>query len=165
MSCRKEGGLDIMRSADAEPNIGKASSGHDCYRLSRVADRSADHELTFLERNVQEGERGSDGLITPVAIEGALVLPARPDDSSEPVGECDGGFVVTARLFTVQRPSAQRSSGLPARCARWAASSAERAPWTRSVLQYTSPCLEILPKRRRSALDLSLGVRPSQQAK
>jgi len=48
MSCREEGALDIMRSADAEPNIGKASSGHDCYRLFRVADRSADHDRRFL---------------------------------------------------------------------------------------------------------------------
>jgi len=48
MSCRKEGALDIMRSADAEPNIGEASSGHDCYRLFRVADRSADHDRRFL---------------------------------------------------------------------------------------------------------------------
>jgi hypothetical protein len=37
-----------MRSADAEPNTGKASSGHDCYRLFLVADRSADHDRRFL---------------------------------------------------------------------------------------------------------------------
>jgi hypothetical protein len=37
-----------MRSADAEPNTGKASSGHDGYRLFRVADRSADHDRRFL---------------------------------------------------------------------------------------------------------------------
>jgi hypothetical protein len=41
MSRREEAALDIMRSADAEPN---AFQGHDCYRLYRVADRSADHE-------------------------------------------------------------------------------------------------------------------------
>jgi len=37
-----------MRSADAEPNTGEASWGHDYYRLFRVADRSADHDRRFL---------------------------------------------------------------------------------------------------------------------
>jgi hypothetical protein len=37
-----------MRSADAEPNTWEASSGHDGYRLFRVADRSADHDRRFL---------------------------------------------------------------------------------------------------------------------
>src|SRR5947208_6692795 len=77
-----------MRSADAEPNTGEASWGHDYYRLFRVADRSADHDRRFLSATFKEGEPGSGG---PVAIEGALVLPGRPDDTGEAVGECDGG--------------------------------------------------------------------------
>jgi hypothetical protein len=39
--------LDIMRSADAEPNGSKAFDSHDCYRLSRAADRSAEHDRYF----------------------------------------------------------------------------------------------------------------------
>ena len=47
MSVRVEGALDIMRSADAEPNGSKAFDGHDCYRLYRAADRSAEHDRYF----------------------------------------------------------------------------------------------------------------------
>jgi hypothetical protein len=61
MSFRKEGALDIMRSADAEPNIGKASSGHDCYRLFRVADRSADHDRRFLSATFRRESEGQTG--------------------------------------------------------------------------------------------------------
>jgi hypothetical protein len=48
MSVRGTGALDIMRSADAEPNTEEASCSHDGYRLFRVADRSADHDRRFL---------------------------------------------------------------------------------------------------------------------
>jgi hypothetical protein len=34
-------------SADAEPNGSKAFDSHDCYRLSRAADRSAEHDRYF----------------------------------------------------------------------------------------------------------------------
>jgi hypothetical protein len=39
------------------------------------------------------------------------VLPGRPDDAGESVGECDGGFVVTALAFAVQRPVPQAVEG------------------------------------------------------
>src|SRR5213079_1637597 len=97
-----------MRSADAEPNTGEASWGHDYYRLFRVADRSADHDRRFLSATFKEGEPGSGG---PVAIEGALVLPGRPYDTGEAVGECDGGFVVPPHAFAVQRPVPQAVEG------------------------------------------------------
>src|SRR6266849_2894906 len=47
MSVRVEGALDIMRSADAEPNGSTAFDSHDCYRLYRAADRSAEHDRYF----------------------------------------------------------------------------------------------------------------------
>src|SRR5580658_6445779 len=100
-----------MRSADAEPNIRGASSGHDCYRLFRVADRSADHDRRFLSATFRRESLGSGGLVTPVAIEGAFVLPGCPDDAGEAVGECDRGFVVTALAFAVQRPVPQAVEG------------------------------------------------------
>jgi hypothetical protein len=55
MSCREVEALDIMRSADAEPNSSKASEGYDCYRLYRVADRSADHDRHFSCATLRKG--------------------------------------------------------------------------------------------------------------
>ena len=95
-----------MRSADAEPNSWRAFEGHVGYRLYRVADRSADHDRCF--SNATCG-RGIHRLRcrAPIAIEGSLILPGRPDDSGESISERDGGLVVTALTFTVERPAAQ----------------------------------------------------------
>ena len=82
-------------------------SSHVGYRLYRVADRSADHDLRFLQRNMKEEERESGGLVTPVAIEDAFVLPGRPDDAGEPIGECDGSLVVPPLALAVQCPTPQ----------------------------------------------------------
>lgn len=57
----------------------------------------------------EDGESGS--LVTPVAIEGSFVLPGRPHDAGEPVGKSDGGLVVTAQAFTVERPTTQAIEG------------------------------------------------------
>ena len=54
MSYRDVEALDIMRSADAEPNSSGAFDGHDGYRLYRVADRSADHDRHYFSANVEE---------------------------------------------------------------------------------------------------------------
>src|SRR5580700_3617521 len=39
------------------------------------------------------------------------MLPGRPDDASQAIGERDGGFVVASLAFAVERPTAQAVEG------------------------------------------------------
>ncbi len=53
--------------------------------------------------------------LCPVAIEGALVFPGHPDDTSQFIGQSDGGLVVPASRLDVECPTSQPI--------RWAATS------------------------------------------
>ena len=80
------GALDIMRSADAEPNGSRAFKGHDCYRLDRVADRSADHDRHFFIATLRSGLHRLARHRAPISVEGTFMLPGRPDNSREAIG-------------------------------------------------------------------------------
>ena len=108
MSGRVEGALDIMRSADAEPNGSKAFDSHDCYRLYRAADRSAEHDRYF--SSATSGEWVLHRLVrfcAPVAVKRPFKFPGRPDDSSNSVRQSDGCFVVPTLAFALERPLTQ----------------------------------------------------------
>ena len=56
--------------------------GHDCYRLGRTADRSAEHDCDLK----QLWRKWSGNSCGPVAVKGALVFPGSPDDASQTIG-------------------------------------------------------------------------------
>ena len=78
-------------------NHWKGLKGQNCYRLIRAGGRSAVHE------GMRGPLKGWLGFAAEVSIES----PSSPDDTSEFVGERDGGLVVTAPLLKLERPSAQ----------------------------------------------------------
>jgi len=46
------------------------------------------------------------GLCAPIAVEGSLVCPGRPDNSREAISERDSGLVVTALALAIESPPA-----------------------------------------------------------
>ena len=78
-----------MRVADAEPIAGDGLDGQRCYRLIRAGGRSAVHE----------GMRAPLKMGSGFAAEFAIMAPGGPHDSSEFVGESNGGLVVPAPLL------------------------------------------------------------------
>src|SRR5258708_5499194 len=108
MSGRVEGALDIMRSADAEPNGSKAFDSHDCYRLYRAADRSAEHDRYF--SSATSGSGVLHRLVrfwAPVAFERPFKFPGCPDDSSNSIRQSDRRLVVAALAFALEGPLTQ----------------------------------------------------------
>jgi len=78
---------------------------HDCYRLCRAADRSADHDCDL--SNLAEVK------ITPVSgrsrpsYHRTAVFPGRPDGARHTIDESHGGDVVTALTLARQGPLPQ----------------------------------------------------------
>src|SRR5258708_34418503 len=102
-----------MKVAGAEP-INKASWGPWTLSTSprqrpiRSFMNAIASKAACVESQTVLGQSAScTGLRTPVAIEGSLILPGRPDNAGYLGGECHGSLVVTAASFGFERPGAQ----------------------------------------------------------
>src|ERR1700732_1229316 len=165
---------DIMKDADTEPIKLSCLRGQGCFRLHRVSGRSATHEHDRINAAcVEEGSICRVQGVLFIAAEGCFQLPLKSRSYFQVAHIMRASLLAsaTAALLWPTRfsvSSAQRrsrSSSRPLQAALLAASRAERAPWISCVRKYTSPCLLIRPRRRRSPEECSLAVIPSQHAR
>lgn len=101
-----------------------------------------------------------------VTVEGPLVLPHRPGDPRQLVGQPHRRLIgVPKGPHFAHLPRRKAVNGRPAFFRLSPTFSAERAPWISRARRCESPCLVMRPRRRLPPLECSFGVIPSQLAK